>query len=66
VVMKGGFKMPEPKFTLGLREKLMSSVASKPRPATQATDPLKSKVQRALNQENTLPRDARPPEDDVQ
>ena len=60
--------MPEPKFTLGLREKLMSSVASvyKRRPATQATDPLKSKVQRALNQENTLPRDARPPEDDVQ
>jgi hypothetical protein len=60
--------MPEPKFTSGLREKLMASVASvyKRRPPAEATDPMKSKAQRALDQENTMPRDARPPHEDVQ
>ena len=60
--------MPEPKFTSGLREKLMASVASvhKRRPPGEATDPTKTKMQAALDKENTMPRDARPPRDDVQ
>ena len=60
--------MVEPKIRSGLKERLMTSVASVygRRPAPQTTDPMKRKVRRALDMENTMPRDARPPHDDVQ
>ena len=60
--------MTEPKIISGLKERLMTSVASiyRRRPAAEATDPAKRAPQRALDKENTMPRDAWPPHDDVQ
>jgi hypothetical protein len=60
--------MTEPKIVLGLKERLMTSVTSvyRRRPAAAATNPVKRALQKALDKENTTPRDARPPQDDVQ
>jgi hypothetical protein len=60
--------MTEPKIMSGLKERLMTSVSYvyRRRPAAEATDPMKRTVQKALDKENTMPRDARPPHDDVQ
>ena len=60
--------MPEPKIMSGLKERLMTSVTSvyRLRPVAEATDRVKRTVQKALDKENTMPRDARPPRDDVQ
>jgi hypothetical protein len=60
--------MTEPKIMSGLKERLMTSVTSvyRRRPAADVTDPIKRTVQKALDKENTIPREARPPHDDVQ
>ena len=60
--------MTKPKVMSGLKERLMTSVTPlyRRRPAVEATDPAKRALQRALDKENTMPRDARPPRDDVQ
>ncbi len=60
--------MTKPKIVSGLKQRLMNSVATvyKRQPATKANDPAKRAVQKALDRENTIPRDIRPPHDDVQ
>jgi hypothetical protein len=59
--------MTEPKIISGLKKRLMTSVTSiRRRPGAETTDPVNSALQRALDKENTLPRVARPPRDDVQ
>ena len=60
--------MTKPKIISGLKQRLMNSVTSVSRrqPAAEANDPAKRAVQKALDKENTIPRDARPPHDDVQ
>jgi hypothetical protein len=60
--------MTKPKIISGLKQRLMNSAASVSRrqPAAKANDPAKRAVQKALDRENTIPRAARPPHDDVQ
>jgi hypothetical protein len=63
-----GSAMTDPKIISGLKERLMTSVTSvyRLRPEVKATDPVKRALQRAPDKENTTPRDARKPHDDVQ
>jgi hypothetical protein len=65
--------MTKPKIISGLKERLMASVTSVYRlqPVAKATNPVKRALQRAPNEENTTPRDAKPRDarklhDDVQ
>ena len=63
--------MTEPKIastiTSRLKERLMTSATSVYRRRSAASDdPVRTAVQRALDKENTMPRDARQPNDDVQ
>ena len=60
--------MTKPKIISGLKQRLMTSVTPvyRRRPVAEATDPVKRALQRVLDKENRMPRDARPPHDDVQ